>query len=134
LTRFRDARDSRRWSDITSILNAIKIDQVDNGGNYMSAITNMASGSVYMIVNGAVSSGCDDQNANCDTDVSGDSYCVNLAGLVTDGYLGSIPVGPNGAGSWTSSLSGYTLQRDSNGIITVRSCESENSEEIWVAR
>lgn len=29
---------------------------------------------------------------------------------------------------------GYTLQRDTTGIITVRACESENSDEIWVAR
>jgi len=134
LTRFKDARDSSRWSDISAILNAIKVDQVDNGGTYLSSISAMSAGSVYMIVDGSVASGCDDQNTYCDTNVSGDAYCVNLVGLVTEGYLGDVPVSPNGSGAWTLSITGYTLQRDTTGIITVRACESENSDEIWVAR
>ncbi|MFH1522564.1 MAG: prepilin-type N-terminal cleavage/methylation domain-containing protein [Patescibacteria group bacterium] len=134
LTRFREARDTNRWSNIASILNAIKVDQVDNRGSYLSAISNMTSGLVYMIVDGAVSSGCDDQNAYCDTDVSGDSNCVNLAGLVNEGYLGDVPVSPNGLGTWSSSITGYTLTASSSGIISVRACESENSDEIWLAK
>lgn len=130
LTRFKDARDSTRWSDITAVLSAIKIDQIDNGGSYLVAITSMGAGSVYMI-------GTDTSNCNsytCDTSVSGATYCVNLTGLVTEGYLGSVPISPNGSGSWTSGHTGYTLQRDTTGIITVRACESENSDEIWLAR
>jgi len=134
LTRFKDARDSSRWSDATAILSAIKLDQVDNGGTYLSAISIMTAGNVYMIVDGSVSTGCDDQNSNCDTNVSSDSSCVDLIGLVTEGYLGDIPVSPNGLGTWTSSITGYTLQRDTTGIISVRACESENSDEIWIAR
>ncbi len=134
LTRFKDARDSTRWSDITAVLSAIKIDQVDNGGTYLSTIASMATGTVYMIVDGATGAGCDDQNAYCDTNVFADSYCVNLDGLVTGGYLGDVPVSPNGAGSWSASITGYTLQRNTTGIITVRACESENSDEVWVAR
>ncbi len=134
LTRFRDARDSSRWSDISGVLSAIKVDQVDNGGAYLTAITSMATGTVYMIVDGATSSGCDDQNAYCDTNVGADNYCVNLDGLVTEGYLGSVPVSPNGEGAWASTISGYTLQKDSTGILTIRACESENTTEISVAR
>lgn len=134
LTRFRDARDAHRWSNITETLNAIKIDQVDNEGAYLTAIANMTAGEVYMITDGAVVLGCDDQNANCDTNVTADASCVNLDGLVSEGYLGDITISPNGAGTWTASLSGYTLQRDATGIITVRACESENTTEIWVAR
>jgi len=134
LTRFKDARDSSRWSNISAIISAIKVDQVDNGGSYLTAIGNMTAGQVYMIVDGSVSSGCDDQNTYCDTNVTADGNCVNLDGLVTEGYLGDLPVSPNGSGSWTASITGYTLQRDTTGIITVRACESENSDEIWVAR
>ena len=134
LTRFKDARDSSRWSDISAVLNAIKIDQVDNGGTYLSAISSMTAGSVYMIVDGAIVTGCDDQNAYCDTNVTGEAFCVNLAGLATEGYLGDVPISPDGSGAWTSSITGYTLQRDTTGIITVRACESENSDEIWIAR
>ncbi len=134
LTRFKDARDSHRWADITEILNAIKVDQIDNNGSYLTAIANMDAGNVYMITNGDVAEGCDDQNASCDTAVEDDTSCVNLAGLVTEGYLGDVAISPNGAGTWTAGMTGYTLQRSSTGIITVRACESENTTEIWVAR
>lgn len=134
LTRFRDARDSQRRAEVTSILNAVKIDQVDNRGSYLAAVAGTNAGEVYMITDGAVLIGCDDQNANCDTDVTADTNCVDLVGLVTEGYLGDVPVSPNGAGSWTSNITGYTLQRNANGLVNIRACESENSTEIWTAR
>lgn len=139
LTRFRDARDSHRWADITESLNAIKIDQVDNGGAYLAAITAMTAGEVYMITDGVPGApDCDGGNANCDTNVTAEfvagDHCLDLSGLVTEGYLGDVAVSPNGAGTWTGDLSGYTLQRSATGIITVRACESENTSEIWVAR
>ncbi|MDA2936204.1 prepilin-type N-terminal cleavage/methylation domain-containing protein [Patescibacteria group bacterium AH-259-L05] len=137
LTRFRDARDSSRWSDVNEVLSAIKIDQVDNDGTYLSAITSMTAGEVYMITDGG-GTDCDGGNANCDTNVTAEvvagDHCVDLVGLVTEGYLGDIPLSPDGAGTWTAALSGYTLQRDATGIVTVRACESENTTEIWVAR
>jgi len=132
LTRFRDARDSRRWTDVTATLSAIKLDQVDNGGTYESDIAALSAGSVYMI--GTATTGCDDENVYCDTGVTADTSCVSLNALVTEGYMGAVPVSSNGGGSWNASKTGYTIQRDSTGIITIRSCESENSDEIWVAR
>lgn len=130
LKRFQDSRDSRRAADINAVLSAIKVDQVDNGGAYLTAVGNLTAGSVYMI--GTANSGCDDQN--CDTLVSGDAYCVNLADLVTEGYLGSVPISPNGAGTWVAATTGYTLTRASTGILTVRACESENTTEISASR
>lgn len=134
LTRFQDARDSQRWAAITSILNAIKIDQVDNGGAYLGAVAGITAGEVYMIVDGATVTGCDDNNASCDVDVTDDDNCVDLSGLVTEGYLGSVAVSPKGAATWSSTRTGYTLQRNTSGIIIVRACESENTSDIWVAR
>lgn len=134
LTRFRESRDARRWGEVSAILNAIKVDQVDNGGSFIAAVANMNAGDVYMITDGVVATGCDDQNANCDTDVTSDTSCVNLAGLVTEGYLGAVPISSNGAGSWSKSITGYTLQRDSSGIVTVRACEGEAGTPIWTSR
>ncbi len=131
LTRFRDARDARRWSDLSAMVSAIKVDQIDNGGSYMTAITGLTAGQVYMV--GTDVAGCDDYNALCDTDVTADTNCVNLGDLVSQGYMGAIPVSPNGAGTWTTGHSGYTLSVTST-IVTVRSCESENSAEIFVLR
>jgi prepilin-type N-terminal cleavage/methylation domain-containing protein len=134
LTRFQDSRDSARWSDITGVLGAIKIDQVDNGGSYLTAVSDMTAGSVYMIVDGTTATGCDDNNTYCDVNVTADTSCVNLAALVTEGYIGSVPVSPDGDGTWLSTITGYTLQRDATGILTVRACESENTDAIEVAR
>ncbi|MFH1292153.1 MAG: prepilin-type N-terminal cleavage/methylation domain-containing protein [bacterium] len=134
LTRFQDSRDSRRWQDIASIANAINVYQVDNGGYHLTSIQNMATSGVYMITDGGVTASCDNQNTYCDTNVTGDAYCVDLSGLVTGGDIGDVPISPNGEGSWSATASGYTLQKSTSGTVTVRSCESENSTEIIVIR
>jgi prepilin-type N-terminal cleavage/methylation domain-containing protein len=131
-TRFADARDAVRSSDTAEILSAIKIDQVDNGGAYVAAITALTDDEVYMISDAAT--GCDDQNAYCDTAVASDTHCVDLAGLVTEGYLGAVPVSPNGSGTWTTSITGYTLEKNATGTVQIRACESENSTEIEATR
>ena len=91
-TRFQQARDAVRQNDVQEILSAVKLHQVDNDGNYLASIAAMTAGQVYMVVNGALmDAGCDDNNASCDTDVTADANCVNLAGLV-DQYLNTVPV------------------------------------------
>jgi prepilin-type N-terminal cleavage/methylation domain-containing protein len=131
LTRFRDARDSSRWSDIAATMTAIKVDQVDNGGAYLTTITDdMTAGVDYMV--GTASTGC---NVTC-TDVSGIAIggCIDLTGLVTEGYLGAVPISPNGTGSWDATLTGYAIEKSSTGSITIQACESENSDPIYVLR
>jgi prepilin-type N-terminal cleavage/methylation domain-containing protein len=131
LTRFRDARDSSRWSDIAAVMTAIKVDQVDNGGAYITALSGLTEGNVSMI--GTDSSGCTGYDANCDTNVD-EASCVDFAGLVNEGYLGDVPVSPNGAGTWTAGHTGYTVMVSSTGAVFIRACESENSDEIQVVR
>ena len=132
-TRFEDARDSRRFSDVNNILTAIKVDQVDNKGPYMASITSATASEIYMI--GVCTSGATSTvtGFTCDTAPTQDA-CVSLAGLVTDGYLGSVPVSPNGAATWTASSTGYTIAKTPSGAVTVRSCESENTTEITLTR
>lgn len=131
-TRFADARDARRQSDVTELLHSIKIDQVDNGGSYLAAIAATTSAEIYMI--GTALLGCDDQNAVCDTNVTSDTHCVDLTGLVTEGYMGDLPISPNGAGTWDATVSGFTLDRRGSGILVIRACESENTTEISASR
>ena len=132
LTRFSDSRDSARWQDGSAISTATKVDQVDNGGGYLAAISNLNAGEIYMI--GTAVAGCDDQNTYCDTNVTDDNNCVLLDALATEGYIGQVPISPNGDGDWTANITGYTLERESTGIIHVRACESENSNEIMISR
>ncbi|MBI2473230.1 type II secretion system protein [Candidatus Uhrbacteria bacterium] len=142
-TRFSQARDAVRQNDVGEILSAIKLYQVDNGGDHLASIAALTPGDVYMAVNGAVmTTGCDDGNLSCDTDVTTDTACVNIAGLVTGGYLASMPVSPSGDVAWDDGSgaaddgSGYTLSIDANGIVAVRACESEyaNNSEIQISR
>lgn len=131
-TRLQDARDSVRKSDTEEILSATKLNQLDNGGTYLAAISGLTTGSVYMI--GTAVAGCDDQNAYCDTDVTLDTSCIDLTGLVTSGHLGVIPVSPNGSGAWVAATTGYTATLNATGTLTIRACESENTDEITVTR
>lgn len=137
-TRFKDARDARRAADIVEIAQAIKVDQIDNGGSYDATITGLTSTEVYMIA-GGMTTGCN--TATCDATVTSANHCVNLSFLVTDGYLGSIPISPAGATAWDDgdtngeNGTGYTLSYNSTtGTVTVQACESENTTEISVSR
>ncbi len=128
LKRFQDSRDAKRWSDISELMHAIKVSQVDNGGKYISALTtNFNYGNVYMIVDSNITSGCDSGNTYCNAQVANSNSCINLGELVSRGYLGKIPVSPNGNGSWSSSLTGYTLTASSSGAVTITACEAEDT-------
>lgn len=128
-TRFEDARDARRFSDVAELLHAIKIDQVDNGGSYISAVSSLTAGEVYMI--GTATTSC---NSTCDVTITDGTHCVDLSGLATEGYIGSIPVSPNGTGTWSASLTGYALTKSSTGNLTITACESENTSSISLSR
>jgi prepilin-type N-terminal cleavage/methylation domain-containing protein len=138
-TRFRQARDAVRQNDVQEILSAIKLHQVDNDGSYLASIAALTAGNVYMVVDGAMALGCDDNNASCDTDVTADTSCVNLAGLV-DQYMEDVSVSPAGSVTWDAGAvdgnegTGYTVERDAQGVIRVRACESEDTTEINVGR
>ncbi|MBI2484476.1 prepilin-type N-terminal cleavage/methylation domain-containing protein [Candidatus Uhrbacteria bacterium] len=134
LQRFQDTRDARRASDVAAVLAAAKTHQVDNDGAYLAAISGLTAAEVYMVNDGSAATGCDDNNAQCDTNVTSDTHCANLTGLVTGGYLAAVPVSPNGAGTWTAGRSGYTISRSATNVLTMRSCESENTTEIFSSR
>ena len=130
LKRFRDSRDAVRHEDVYTINQAIKLYQIDNGGIYHSNITDLVEDRVYMISGDGTTSGCDDQNQYCLTNVPYDHYCVDLEFLKTGGYLGAIPVSPSGETSWSESITGYTLEISTTSAITIRACEAENTDEI----
>ncbi|MEI7452459.1 MAG: prepilin-type N-terminal cleavage/methylation domain-containing protein [Candidatus Falkowbacteria bacterium] len=130
--RFKAARDARRWSDAENLLNAIKVNQVDNSGHYISAIESLPAATVFMI--GTSTSACDSQNANCLIDPASSTACVDLSQLISSGYIGALPVSPRGNGTWNASLSGYTLQKNANGSMIVRACENEGAQPVSLTR
>lgn len=131
--RFADSRDATRFTDTTAVLEAAKVDQVDNGGGYVAAIAGMTAGTNYMIGT-ATGVACDDAAwTGCDVVVA-DTNCVNLTDLVTEGYLAEVPVSPEGTGTWDGAVTGYYMNRSSTGALTVGACESENNTAISVSR
>lgn len=127
LKRFQDTRDSRRWSDVNEILHAVKISQIDKKGFYIDSIKNLNNGDTYMI--GTATTSCD---TVCPI-VSSSTNCVDINALVSDGYLASVPVAPNGDVNWSTEYSGYTINRKGQ-YITITSCESEGGDSIYAQR
>lgn len=142
LTRFKNARDARRWSDLAEVLHAIKLDQVDNGGSYASAISGLTAGEVYMI--GSDATLCNSQDGGgtavaCTVAVTDADNCIDLTSgaddIVAGGYIGAIPTSPNTTvNAWDAGKTGYTIQKNSTGIIYLRSCLAEGSSAIEVSR
>lgn len=125
IQRFQESRDAKRWSDINNILSAVKVDQVDNGGSYVAAITALTAGSNYQI--GTAASGCD---TGC-TDATTQAACVDLTALVTEGYLGSVPMDPS---SGTAAETDYYLTRNASGTVVVGACDPEAAATISASR
>lgn len=119
LGRFQDARNSRRWTDVNAILSAIKLDQVDNGGNYLQDIMDLDADKYYEIGTGG---SCSDSCLY--PTVILESSCLDLTGLVDEGYLPEMPVDP---GDSTASVDAtrYYLVKNSNGALTIGNCSEE---------
>lgn len=136
LKRFQDSRDSARWADITSLVLAAKVDQVDNGGAYIYGINNdtttasVVDGVEYMISNSTTTVNCND---DCPLVLNEDD-CVNWSGLVDEGYLGRLPIAPSSQYDFDETHTGYYFIKNENDSITVGACEPEGFSEITVTQ
>lgn len=118
ITRFSDARNSRRWSDVNSILTAVHEYIVDNDGVLPTGVSTSEK-----------------QLGTCGS--GGDTICTSAAATCLDlsttlaVYLKAIPIDPQ---SETSVTTYYSVVTDSNNIITVSACNAELTETIQVSR
>jgi len=118
ITRFADARNSRRRIDTNSILTAVHEYIVDHGGTLPSGISTS-----------------EQQMGTCtsggSTPCSGaSSVCLDLSSQLAK-YLKSIPTDPN-AGS--ASTTKYSVVINSQNIVTIRACGAENGQIIEASR
>lgn len=123
--RFIDARDARRQTDVENVAAALKTFQVDNDGDYPATVAALTAGSFYTI--GTAASGCD---AGCTAKTTG-AACADLTELVTDGYLGTVPMDPS---TGTAAETDYYVSRNSSGTIEVGACDPEGGSAITVIR
>lgn len=127
-SRFQKARDARRQSDVESIAAAIVTYQVDNDGSLPAAVSALTAGSAYIV--GTAGAGCD---AGCTATVT-QAACVDLTGLVTGGYLGSVPVDPTGGATATSAKTMYYVIKNATGTLTAGACIPELAATVNVTR
>ncbi len=111
--RFRNARESRRLSDIQTLSNAVHQYLIDQKGKYPDGIDTRERQI------GTAKSGCEIETSVCH--VSGTTDCVDLSAALKP-YLPTLPEDPE---SGSSEFTRYTIERESNGNrITVRACDS----------
>lgn len=122
--RFQDTRNARRTTDIQNILSAVHTYVNDTKGTFPAAITTtekqIGTATTGCARTGAGAGGCT---------VAGDTDCVDL-GTALGSYLKSIPIDPTG----TAALTGYSIVRDTNNMVTVRACNAEGGMTILTSR
>lgn len=117
------ARDARRTSDVDSILTAIHQYIVDNKGSLPAGLgVNEAELGTCGAACGAVSTG----GCSVLATTSGVDLTIPLAK-----YLKSIPTDPKN-GTSVSTL--YSVNVDTNGIVTVKACGTEGTSNISSSR
>lgn len=127
--RFQDSRNARRSSQTGEILTAIHECIVDNAGTVATCLGTLTANQTYEIVTGAVASGCQDPTNACST-ATADSNCARLDQTLA-AYLKTIPADPGGAiGGHTR----YSIEVDSNNIVTIASCGAEGGQVISASR
>ena len=110
-----DTRNAQRWSDVTTILNAVYQYAIDNNGTIPAGIT------------GSATAICSTTGTNCD-----DEGFVDLGVLTTDEkYIVEIPIDPQCETDFSSC---YTIEKTSHDRVTVSATDSEQSMTIEVTR
>lgn len=123
-TRFGDARNARRRSEVVSILNAVLKFQVDNDGTLPTGIDGTTASSQVL---GTAGSGC---NTVC-TATTTVAACLDMSTDLVDEYLAAIPVDPS---TGTAAITDYYINRTTSGRILVGACDPENGATISVTR
>lgn len=123
--RLKDARDSRRISDVATILTSIHQAIVDNKGTLPTGLSTGMSETQL----GTSGSGCTLATGGCAATASA---CVDLATPLAK-YLKSIPIDPS-TSTYSSSKTGYSVVVDANNIVTVKACGTEGSTNISQSR
>jgi prepilin-type N-terminal cleavage/methylation domain-containing protein len=123
-TRFKNARNQQRQSDVAVLLGALYQYYSDNRGNIPSAIDSVtASAQVF----GSNATGC---NTTC-TATTTAVACVDISSSLVDKYLSNIPVDPQ---TGTSGNTDYFVNVLAGNRIVVGACDPENNASISVTR
>lgn len=127
--RLKDARDARRTTDVDQLLTAIHTAIVDAKGTYPAGLT----AGMAETQTGTGASGCGTVTSGGCNVLATTTACVNLT-TPLEAYLKTIPIDPTGGTTWTAAKTGYSVQVDSNGLVTVKACGTEGTTDISASR
>ena len=121
LSRFQDARNAKRSTDVNQILSAIKLYQVDHKGSLPDVFGQRFVGEGEFTMIGKAAGDCAITCANPTFTTQG--FCIDLTALVTGGYLPSVPI--DSSGDWSDQKTGYYLENKTNKTFTIGTCQEE---------
>ena len=132
-----DARDARRYADVTSVLNAILQYTVDANG-LPTAVANMTPGVYYEIAmaQGGLTSGARTDDADC-VELTGSSGAASIYGQLrlwtdlTDKYIATMPIDPSNT---SASGTDYYIKKSAANRILVGACTHYQSASLEVQR
>lgn len=126
-----DSRNAQRSSDVTTILNAVHQYSLDNNGT-LPLVGSRTGAVVIPTAPTAAAEICNSTTSTC-------TGLVDLAVLETNSkYLGTIPKDPQAPNGCTAGCgangTGYKIQKDANGRLTVTAMSPEQGKTILVTR
>lgn len=110
---FAQARNTQRWSNVNTLLNAVGQRMADNRGLWVSG------------------SGCPSSLPSSFTIIGSGSGNTNLGGCLVPDYVSTMVTDPSVG---TVASTGYEVQRSANGRITIQAPYAELAETISVTR
>ena len=122
--RFAEARNAKRWTDVSNLLDAILKYQVDNSGVHATGVPS-GDGLNYLIGTDA---------GACSTTTCGvalQSACKDLTPGIAPDYIGEIPKDLKD-GTTTKTL--YYISQNTAGRITIGACAPELGAAIKITR
>lgn len=125
--RLKDARDARRTSDVDSILTAVHESIVDNKGTAPAGISTVEQQLGTSTGTGGANPSCAISTGGCGVTATA---CLDLSTSLAK-YLKSIPTDPK---TGTAANTSYSVVQDSNGLVTVRACGTEGTNNIFSSR
>ncbi|NCN25150.1 hypothetical protein COT94_00420 [Candidatus Falkowbacteria bacterium CG10_big_fil_rev_8_21_14_0_10_37_14] len=114
------ARNTQRWSNVNTILNAVHQYAIDNNGTLPTSITNTA---LEVCVTGVATTTC-----------STGSLAELTALTTNETYFTSVPLDPSCPTACATNGVGYMIKKSANGRITVNAPDAELGEVISVTR
>lgn len=117
------ARDARRYTDVSSILNAVLQYTIDANG-LPSAVNGLTADTYYAVGDIGTGMGCSEIDGRALT-------ATVLAPQLIDKYLATIPSDPTYSGATTT---GYYIKKSTSGRITVGACQHYQTGSVEATR